>query len=184
MATAARAPCADSFFESATTQSRRGGIPDLISLQNGLQPAAVRGRAGTSRISVAVDVVLACVRALVSKRLTLCAISCAIAVSGCAKNTTQRKVMADPAQIAAPAAAAAPVRRHSEVRIRRPDRSLLVPQSAPDCEFRRPDLKTVDPDEWARLKLDYQRQCYQEAEQTVRNRLRLLQASSKCEIVR
>jgi hypothetical protein len=190
MATAARAPCADSFFESAMTQSRRGGIPDLISLQNGLDPAAVRGRAGTSRqwiagrISVALDVVVACARTLASKLLMLCAISCAIAVSGCAKNTTQRKVMADPAQITAPAAPAAPVRRHSEVRIRRPNRSLLVPQSAPDCEFRRPDLKTVDPDEWARLKLDYQRQCYQEAEQTVRNRLRLLQASSKCEIVR
>ena len=145
MATAAPAPCADSFLESAMTQSAR-------------------------------------------KFLLLGAISCAMAVAGCAKNTTQREVRADPAQIAAPAApaapAAAPVRRHSEVRIRRPNRSLLVPQSAPDCEFRRPDLKTVDPDEWARLKLDYERQCYREAEQTVRNRLRMLQASSKCEIVR
>jgi hypothetical protein len=135
-------------------------------------------------MSVAVDEVLACARMLASKRLTLCAISCAMAVAGCAKNTTQTELKADPAQVAAPAAPAAPVRRHPEVRIRQPNRSLLVPQSAPDCEFRRPDLKTVDPDEWARLKLDYQRQCYQEAEQTVRNRLRLLQASSKCEIVR
>jgi hypothetical protein len=145
MATAAPAPCADSFLESAMTQSAR-------------------------------------------KFLLLGAISCAMAVTGCAKNTTQREVRADPAQVAAPAApaapAAAPVRRHSEVRIRRPNRSLLVPQSAPDCEFRRADLKTVDPDEWARLKLDYERQCYREAEQTVRNRLRMLQASSKCEIVR
>jgi hypothetical protein len=40
----------------------------------------------------------------------------------------------------------------------------------------------VDPNEWARLKLDYERQCYQEAEKAARDRLRLLQASSTCEI--
>jgi hypothetical protein len=68
------------------------------------------------------------------------------------------------------------------LQIRRPDRALLVSQPAPDCEFKRSDLKTVDPDQWARLKLDYERQCYQDAEKMVRDRLRLLQAASRCEI--
>jgi hypothetical protein len=59
---------------------------------------------------------------------------------------------------------------------------LLSPQPAPDCEFNRSDLKTVDPDEWARLKVEYERQCYLDAEKAVRERLALLQTSSTCEI--
>ena len=63
-----------------------------------------------------------------------------------------------------PMRVAAPAHRYSEQRIRRPDRALLAPQPAPDCEFRgADDLKPVDPDQWARLKLDYERQCYQKA---------------------
>jgi hypothetical protein len=41
-------------------------------------------------------------------------------------------------------------------------------------------LKTLDPEQWARLKVEYERQCYQRAETDVRERLRLLQAASKC----
>ena len=44
------------------------------------------------------------------------------------------------------------------------------------------DLKTVDPVEWARLKIEYERQCYQDAEKAARDRLALLQTSSTCEI--
>jgi hypothetical protein len=33
----------------------------------------------------------------------------------------------------------------------------------------------VDPDQWARLRLDYERQCYQKAEKIVRQRLVMLQ---------
>jgi hypothetical protein len=40
----------------------------------------------------------------------------------------------------------------------------------------------VDPNEWARLKLEYERQCYQDAEKAARERLSQLQASSTCEI--
>jgi hypothetical protein len=58
----------------------------------------------------------------------------------------------------------------------KPEPALLVPQSAPDCVFRRAELKTIDPDQWARLKIEYERQCYQNAEKTVRERLRRLQA--------
>jgi hypothetical protein len=58
---------------------------------------------------------------------------------------------------------------------------LLAPQAAPDCGFGRADLKTVDPDQWARLKLEYELSCYKEAEKTARKRLRQLQAATKCE---
>ncbi len=104
------------------------------------------------------------------------AISCAIAVAGCAP-TAQRLSDADTMH------AAVPVARESEPRIRQSDRALLTPQRAPDCEFKRPELETADPDLWARLKLDYERQCYRKAEISVRNRLRRLQASLRaCEI--
>jgi hypothetical protein len=62
----------------------------------------------------------------------------------------------------------------------RPDAALLAPQRAPDCVFGRPELKTLDPDQWARLKVEFERQCYQRAERTVRERLRQLQAAAKC----
>jgi len=42
----------------------------------------------------------------------------------------------------------------------------------------------VDPDEWARLKTEFERQCYQDAEKAARDRLGKLQASSACEIER
>jgi len=58
---------------------------------------------------------------------------------------------------------------------------LLAPQPAPDCGFGRADLKTLDPDQWARLKLEYELNCYKEAERTARHRLRLLQAATRCE---
>ena len=67
-----------------------------------------------------------------------------------------------------------------ETPICRPDPALLAPQSAPDCKFGRTALKTLDPDQWARLKLEYERQCYQHAEKVVRERFRLLQAASRC----
>jgi len=63
----------------------------------------------------------------------------------------------------------------------RPERALLAPQPAPDCGFGRSNLKTLDPDQWTRLKLEYERKCYQNAEKIVRERLRLLQAATRCE---
>jgi hypothetical protein len=114
----------------------------------------------------------------VSRPLAVLAISCALAVAGCARHPAQQTTRVDPA------AAAAPAREQSELRVRRPSRALLAPQSAPDCELKASDLKTVDSDQWARLKLDYERQCYQHAEKLVRDRLRRLQASARCEIER
>jgi hypothetical protein len=77
------------------------------------------------------------------------------------------------------AIAPAPVETQ-ETRICQPDSVLLVPPKTPDCVFGRPDLKTLDPEQWARLKVEYERQCYQRAEKTVRERLGRLQAAMKC----
>jgi hypothetical protein len=106
-------------------------------------------------------------RVFAAKLLTLSAIVFATALAGCASKSTQRESNAEPFE--------AP-------RIHRPDRALLIPQPAPDCEFKSTQPKTVDSDVFARLKLDYERRCYQHAEKVARDRLRLLQASSKCEI--
>ena len=112
---------------------------------------------------------------LVRKLIALSALSCAIALAGCASKTPAPELQASHA----PAAA----ERQPELRIHRPSRALLAPQRAPDCEFRESsDLKPVDPEQWERLKLAYERQCYRDAEQRVRKRLRQLQAARVCEI--
>jgi hypothetical protein len=63
-------------------------------------------------------------------------------------------------------------------------RAMLTPQSPPDCEYQASDdsgtlnsadTGTLDSDALARLKLDYERYCYQQAEIEVRIRLRQLQ---------
>jgi len=134
-----------------------------------------------------------CVRATVSKWLSskllnrkllnLAAISLAVAVSGCAQNPGPHEMAARPPQVrTASAAPVAPARRHAErtylqARIRRFDPALLAPQPAPDCEYRKSDVKTVDPDEWVRLKSEYELQCYRETEKAARTRLGLLQSS-------
>jgi hypothetical protein len=64
----------------------------------------------------------------------------------------------------------------------RPPPALLAPQSAPDCAFDRAHLRTIDPVRWSRLKVEYEKVCYQRAEKAVRERLRLLQAASRCEM--
>jgi hypothetical protein len=74
--------------------------------------------------------------------------------------------------------------QQTELHVHRPDPALLAPQVAPNCEFRRADVKTLDPGEWARLKAEYERQCYQDAEKAARDRLGQLQASSLCEVER
>jgi len=114
------------------------------------------------------------------KLLTFSVVFCALAVAGCARDPVHRKF--NPVQREARAAPVraykyAEPRRSAEPRISRPDPALLAPQPAPDCEFKRTDVTAVDPNEWARLKIDYERQCYQDAEKIARDRLRLLQAS-------
>jgi Tfp pilus assembly protein PilP len=115
--------------------------------------------------------------------LTISAIACAMTVAVCACNPAQRDLNAVRHKVRA-AAVLTPARTHedyeprryAEFRIRRPDAPLLAPQSAPDCEFKGADVETVDPAELARLKLEYERQCYQNAEKAVHDRLSRLQA--------
>ncbi len=104
---------------------------------------------------------------LAARLSTVCALGCAIAVSGCAPGSALPEAGSGPAL--------------AEAQICRPDPAFLAPQPAPDCGFERSNLKTLDPDGWARLKLEYERKCYQNAEKTVRERLRRLQAAMRCE---
>jgi hypothetical protein len=97
-------------------------------------------------------------------KLVLAAILCAVTLAGCARHPDK--------QVAAVAPAQGSCRSVNE---------LLEPQPAPDCEYRGSVLKTVDPGEFARLKLDFERQCYRRAEKLARDRLQLLQASRSCE---
>jgi tetratricopeptide (TPR) repeat protein len=55
-------------------------------------------------------------------------------------------------------------------------RALVVRQAAPDCELAGLKPDTVDAGLWARLKLDYERHCYKQADALVRRRLRGLDA--------
>ena len=107
----------------------------------------------------------------IAHRLVL-ALPMFVALTGCAPT---------PGPDAAQALATRAVGEEQKPQICQPDSALLVPQRAPDCAFGRPDLKTLDPERWARLKIEYERQCYQRAERTVRERLRQLQAAMKCE---
>jgi hypothetical protein len=123
------------------------------------------------------------------KLLTMCVILGSMSLAGCARDPAQREVgpvlhegKASPVRPPARARRYAEPYRYAEPKIRRPNLALLTPQPSPDCEFKRSDLKTVDPDEWARLKVEYERQCFQDAETAARERLALLQASSTCEI--
>ena len=64
----------------------------------------------------------------------------------------------------------------------RTNRTVSAQPPAPDCELKGSGLQTVDPDQWARLKLDYERNCYEQAEALARKRLQLLLASGKCRV--
>jgi hypothetical protein len=62
-----------------------------------------------------------------------------------------------------------------------PRPAYCEPRAMPDCGFRGSTLKTVDPAEFSRLKLAYERRCIRHAEKAERERMRELQASGACE---
>ena len=132
-----------------------------------------------------------------SKRLTLSVMALAMGLAGCAREPAHREFNSGQQEIKAKREAKASHLRstlharihakpqlQTELHVHRPDPALLAPQVAPSCEFKRADVKTVDPGEWARLKTEYERQCYQDAEKAARDRLGQLQASSLCEVER
>jgi hypothetical protein len=130
-------------------------------------------------------------RALRPKPLILSVIVLALALAGCARNPppretslAHREARATPVRLASHARVHSETQRHAELRVHRPDPALLAPQPTPNCEFKRADIKAVDPDEWTRLKTEYERQCYQDAEKAARERLSQLQGAAACEIER
>jgi hypothetical protein len=118
----------------------------------------------------------------------------AMVLGGCARNpipsethpiqqarTAPVRAVVRPQKVSMPAHYSEPV-RYSEPRIHRPDPDLLSSQPVPNCEFSRPELTPVDSQEWARLKLEYERSCYRDAEKVARERLTKLQENAGCEI--
>jgi hypothetical protein len=122
----------------------------------------------------------------------------ALGLAGCARDPARgdldivhrdfkrahREVRATPVRLLPRRRGYAETQPPAELRVRRPDPALLTAQPAPQCEFTNNDLKAVDPDQWGRLKTEFERQCYQDAEKAVRDRLSRLQASGTCEIER
>ncbi len=113
--------------------------------------------------------------ALAGKLANLGAIICTLAICGCAANVPQPESRSEPMRSGVPAAEAVSHMCHI-------DRALLAPARAPDCGFGRSNLKTLDPDQWAQLKLEFEKKCYQRAEKTLRERLRQLQVATRCGI--
>ena len=109
------------------------------------------------------------------------AIICSLAISGCAGNAPPPETRPEPMRSGAAAPSSAP-HPGSNSQICHIDRALLAPTRAPDCGFGRSDLKTLDPDEWTHLKLEFEKKCYQHAEKVIRERLRQLQVASRCGI--
>jgi hypothetical protein len=97
------------------------------------------------------------------------------ALVGCVPHSTDLQSQSDPNR-------ATPASERSDARLCRPAPALLMPPHAPDCSFKRAASKAMDPDEFTHLKVEYELHCYQNAEKAVRQRLRLLQAASKCQI--
>lgn len=62
-----------------------------------------------------------------------------------------------------------------------PPPAYCRPRPAPDCTFRNASPRTVDPAEFARLKLAYERRCIRHAEKSERERMHQLQASGACD---
>ena len=87
-------------------------------------------------------------------------IASAMAVSGCARQAAPQE---------AQAAAAQPAPAYCEAR------------PAPDCQLKESTLKTVDPAEFARLKVAYERRCIRHAEKVERERMRELHAAGACQ---
>jgi hypothetical protein len=68
-------------------------------------------------------------------------------------------------------------RQSTAQRVRWPEAALLAPQQGPDCEFRGANIGAMDASELARLKIEFERQCFQDAERAARDRLNSLQAA-------
>ena len=92
-------------------------------------------------------------KSVAPRLLSIAIVAGVTALAGCARNPVQRELTAVKREVRAaavrapaPARVYAETQRHAEPTIRRPDPALLEPQPAPNCEFKRADIKAVDPD--------------------------------------
>jgi hypothetical protein len=113
--------------------------------------------------------------------LAISVVASAMTVAGCAQDPARPEFKAAAVRKSGHVHKSFEPRRYAESCTRRPDAALLVPQTAPDCEFKNAGSEAVDTSALARLKLEYERKCYQDAEKAIRDRLSRLQASSTCE---
>jgi hypothetical protein len=91
----------------------------------------------------------------------LLAAATAMALAGCARQQNQHE---------AQAAVSPP----------EPRPAYCQPSPAPDCAFKGSRLKTVDPAEFSRLKLAYERRCVRRAEKAEHERMRELHSAGLC----
>ena len=115
-------------------------------------------------------------------RLVLSALAIALTIAGCSSYATPDKsasTEAEPIKHTSRAYKTAVAYPHS--RTHGYHRTLEATPLAPNCELTGPEPDTIDADLWARLKLDYERHCYKQAETFVRTRLRQLLASGRCD---
>ena len=110
------------------------------------------------------------------------AVLCAVMVGGCAQRSAMddarlsARIAQEAPLVASKAVPARRVRTASRPASPRTARRLLRPQPAPDCTFRGPVSSPITAEE-TRMKLDYEQQCYRQAEAIARARLEKLQAS-------
>jgi hypothetical protein len=98
----------------------------------------------------------------------------AMALTGCAARNSTLRFNPAPHE----AKQFAP-RQYAKLQVRRSDAELLTAQPVPDCQFRSDEAVAVDQVEFARLRMEYERKCYQKAEVATRERLTKLQARVK-----
>jgi hypothetical protein len=122
--------------------------------------------------------------------LALSAASLVLTVAACSSNSAQNKSASTQVSAQGKFAQDRSIQDKSAIyrgataipRPHRFNRTSIAHQPAPDCEFKGPEPETVDADQWARLKLDYERHCYEQAEMRARKRLEQLLASGKCRV--
>ncbi len=111
-------------------------------------------------------------------RLGLSVISIALTITGCSSYVTPNKSASTEDRSIRNSSAASVA--YPQSRTHGSHRALLASRSAPNCELAGPEPDTIDADLWARLKLDYERHCYKQAEMLARKRLRQLLVSGQC----
>lgn len=116
--------------------------------------------------------------AVARTRLGLSAILIALTITGCSSYAAPNKSASTEDRSIRNSSAASVAFPQSG--IHGSHRALLATRSAPNCELAGSEPDTIDADLWARLKLDYERHCYKQAEMLARKRLRELLASGQC----